>query len=85
MTSDIKTKVIIAKSASIPLASVPGHMKDRALKAMASALDSNRDKIISANKKDVEAAEAQNVQKVLVNRLKVDNTKIDEMIAGIND
>jgi len=85
MTADIKTKVIIAKSASIPLASVPGHMKDRALNAMASALDSNRDKIISANKKDVEAAEAQKVPKVLVNRLKVDNTKIDEMIAGIND
>jgi glutamate-5-semialdehyde dehydrogenase len=85
MTADIKTNVIIAKSASIPLASVPGHVKDRALEAMASALDSNRDKIIAANKIDVETAEAQKVPKALVNRLKVDNTKIDEMIAGIND
>ena len=57
MTRDIITKVKLAKSASIPLASVPGAIKDRALAAMAQALDSNREKIILANKKDLAAAE----------------------------
>ncbi|MCL7412670.1 MAG: gamma-glutamyl-phosphate reductase, partial [ANME-2 cluster archaeon] len=89
MTTDIETKVAIAQSASIPLASVPGPVKDMALKAMASSLDLNRDSIIAANKLDVEAAEklfkAGKLSHALVNRLKVDTTKIDEMIAGIND
>ncbi|MCL7474470.1 MAG: glutamate-5-semialdehyde dehydrogenase [ANME-2 cluster archaeon] len=89
MTTDIKTKVAIAKSASIPLAGLPGHVKDRALKAMASSLDLNRDSIIAANKQDVEAAEKLagegKLSQALVNRLKVDSIKIQEMINGIND
>jgi glutamate-5-semialdehyde dehydrogenase len=89
MSNDSITKVKTARSASIPLASIPGSIKNRALAAMVSALDSNRDKIISANKKDLEAAEklveARKLSKALVNRLKVDDIKIDEMIAGIKD
>ncbi|VVB95111.1 Gamma-glutamyl phosphate reductase [uncultured archaeon] len=89
MSSNILTKVKLAKSASIPLASVPGVLKDRALAAMAEALDSKREKIILANKKDLEAAEklveAGKLSKSLAKRLKVDDTKIDEMITGIKD
>lgn len=89
MSTPLLTKVTLAKSASIPLASVPGAVKNKALAAMAQALDSNREKIISANKKDIAAAEklveAGRLSKALVKRLKVDDTKIDEMIAGIKD
>jgi glutamate-5-semialdehyde dehydrogenase len=89
MPNDITTKVQLAKSASIPLASVSGATKNSALAAMANALDSNREKIISANKKDIAAAEkladAGKLSRSLVKRLKVDDTKIDEMIAGIRD
>jgi len=89
MSTPLLTKVTLAKSASIPLASVPGAVKDRALTAMAQALDSNREKIISANKKDIAAAEklveAGKLPKALIKRLKVDYVKIDEMIAGIKD
>ncbi len=89
MSTNILIKVKLAKSASIPLASVPGAVKDKALAAMAEALDSNREKIILANKKDLEAAEklveAGKLSKSLAKRLKVDDTKIDEMIAGIKD
>ncbi len=89
MPPSILTKVTHAKSASIPLASVPGATKNNALAAMARALDSNREKIISANKKDIAAAEklveAGRLSKSLIKRLKVDDTKIDEMIAGIRD
>lgn len=89
MSTPLLTRVTLAKSASIPLASVPGTVKDRALAAMAQALDSNRVKIISANKKDLAEAEklveAGKLSKALVKRLKVDDIKIDEMIAGIKD
>ena len=89
MSTPLITRVTLAKSASIPLASIAGAVKDRALLAMAEALDSNREKIISANKKDLAAAEklveAGKLSKVLAKRLKVDDVKIDEMIAGIRD
>lgn len=89
MSNDIITKVKFAKSASIPLASVSGATKNRALAAMAQALDSSREKIIFANKKDISAAEkladAGKLSRSLVKRLKVDDTKIDEMIAGVRD
>jgi glutamate-5-semialdehyde dehydrogenase len=89
MSTPLITKVTLAKSASIPLASVPGAVKNRALAAMAQALDSNREKLISANKKDLAAAEklvvAGKLSKSLLKRLKVDDIKIDEMIAGIKD
>ncbi len=89
MSNDIITKVKRVKSASIPLASVHCTVKDRALTAMASALNSNREKIISINKKDIAAAEklveAGRLSKALLKRLKVDDSKIDEMIAGIKD
>lgn len=89
MSTPLLTKVTLAKSASIPLASVPRAVKDRALAAMVQALDSNRDKIISANKKDIASAEklveTGKLPKALIKRLKVDDVKIDEMIAGIKD
>jgi len=89
MSNNIITKVKRAKSASIPLASVSGATKNSALAAMAQALDSNREKIIFANKKDIAAAEkladAGKLSRSLVKRLKVDDTKIDEMIAGVRD
>ncbi|MCZ7356911.1 MAG: glutamate-5-semialdehyde dehydrogenase [Candidatus Methanoperedens sp.] len=89
MTKDILTKVKLAKNASIQLASVPSHIKNKALAGMSKALDSNREKIISANKKDIAAAEklaeADKLSEALIKRLKVDDPKLDEMIAGIND
>lgn len=89
MSNDIITKVKRAKSASIPLASVRGTIKNSALAAMAQALGSNKEKIILANKKDIDNAEklakAGKLSRSLVKRLKVDDIKIDEMIAGIKD
>lgn len=89
MHTDIISKVKKAKSASILLSSVQSNVKNNALEAMAKALDSNREKILSANKKDVEVAEklaeSGKISKALVKRLKVDDIKINEMIAGIND
>ena len=86
---NILTKVKLAKSASIPLASVTCSIKNRALDAMASALDGNRGRIISANRNDLTTAEKLvgegRLSKALVKRLKVDDIKIDEMIAGIRD
>lgn len=89
MVLEIEEKVIEAKKASIILASVSTDTKNAALEAMAQALDDNRDKILEANKKDIEAAEKLKrkgeLSQALVDRLKVNDSKISGMIDGIRD
>ena len=89
MEPDIKDRVERAKRASIILASKSTGLKNRALEAMAEALDSNRGRIIEENAKDVTLAEelvaSGKMSKALLKRLVVTDTKIDSMIDGIKD
>nr|HIJ00307.1 gamma-glutamyl-phosphate reductase [Candidatus Methanomethylophilaceae archaeon] len=87
--SDLEERVKKAKAAYIRLMSESTERKDRALQAMANALDVDRERIKAANLKDIEAAEEMlaegKLTKSMLKRLKVDDTKIDDMIAGIMD
>ena len=89
MARDIETKVIKAKKASIELSDVSEEVKNRALEAMAEALDMERKAILEANSKDLEYAaglkKAGKLTQALVDRLKVTDSKVDGMIAGIRD
>jgi glutamate-5-semialdehyde dehydrogenase len=89
MTVDIENKVIEAKKASIRLAGVDTATRNRALEAMAESLDKNRQDILEANRKDLEYAQQllseNRLSQALADRLKVDDAKIDGMIAGIRD
>ena len=55
--------------------------KNKSLEAVAAALDSNRKKIIEANKKDIDAARANGTKESLIDRLSLD----DKRITGIID
>jgi glutamate-5-semialdehyde dehydrogenase len=72
-----------AKSASIQLAAVKTDVKNKALAEIAKALKRDSEKIISANKKDLAAAERNNLAKPLLKRLKFDEGKIADVVAGI--
>ena len=72
-----------AKSASIRLAAVDTDTKNNALSQIAAAIRQNADKITAANKKDLSAAEKNNLAAPLLKRLKFDRVKIDQVIAGI--
>ena len=89
MSNDIGDRVRSAKEAYIRLMSESTSRKDKALGAMAAALDSEREIIKAANAKDMQAAEQMvaegRLTSALLKRLKVDDAKLDEMIAGIND
>ncbi|MGE4274497.1 MAG: glutamate-5-semialdehyde dehydrogenase [Candidatus Methanomethylophilaceae archaeon] len=89
MNSTIKDQVRKAKEASIALAAQSTDTKQKALVAMAEALDANRESIIAANDLDMAAAEGMvekgELTSALAKRLKVDDGKIDGMIAGIRD
>jgi len=89
MTSDLNTKVKAASKAAIVLASMNTDEKNKALESMAKALDAKRSSIIQANAQDIDnAMKLKNdglISQALVDRLKVDDNKIDGMIAGILD
>ena len=89
MAKDIETKVVKAKKASIELSDVSEEIKNRALEAMAEALDREKKAIIEANLKDLQYAaglkKAGKLTQALVDRLKVTDSKVDGMIAGIRD
>lgn len=73
-----------AKSASKKLATLSTDIKNKALLAIAEALDANKSKIFEANKKDLELAQS-NVSQAVYNRLKLDENKMRDMIQGIID
>ncbi len=72
-----------AKSASIVLAAKDGESKNKALLAVAEALDARREEIIQANAKDLDRSEKENLAAPLLKRLKFDDQKIDGVIDGI--
>ncbi len=72
-----------AKNASVALAVVKNDVKNNALAEIAKALKANSRQIISANKKDLAAAESNNLAAPLLKRLKFDEGKISDCIAGI--
>ena len=78
-----RTMAEAARAASIPLAAVNSDLKNKALLAIAEALDANRNAIERANKQDLEEAAASLLAAPLLKRLKFDGSKVDDVIAGI--
>ncbi len=72
-----------AKAASRPLSIASTAQKNRALLAMASAIDASVDRILDANKKDVAAAEQAGVTGSFIDRLKLDPSRISSISEGI--
>jgi len=74
-----------ARAASRKLAGVSSAIKDRALDAMAAALQSRADEILDANTADLERAESDAVAGALIDRLTLTPERIDAMAAGLRD
>jgi len=72
-----------AKSASIRLAAVKPDIKNNALAQIAKALKQRSVEIIAANQQDLAAAEKNNLAGPLLKRLKFDEGKIAQTVAGI--
>lgn len=73
-----------SKFASKKLATLSTEIKNKALLAIAEALELNKSKIFEANKKDLVLAEGK-LTKSVFNRLKLDENKMRDMIQGIVD
>ncbi|MHC4207550.1 MAG: glutamate-5-semialdehyde dehydrogenase, partial [Planctomycetota bacterium] len=72
-----------AKSASILLAAVNTELKNNALAEIAKALNQRSAEIIAANTEDLAEAEKDNLASPLMKRLKFDEGKITQTVAGI--
>lgn len=85
----IVEKAKIAKGAALKLANATTAEKDKALLRIADSIDKNRKQILEANEKDVGDAASLTkegeMSKSLLDRLKLDNSKIDEIIKSTKD
>jgi glutamate-5-semialdehyde dehydrogenase len=72
-----------AKSASIRLAAIKTDVKNEALDEIARAIKRRAGEIISANKEDLLAAQRDHLAGPLLKRLKFDEKKIAQTVAGI--
>ncbi len=74
-----------AKSSSRVLATISGREKNRILKEMAQALRDNSSTLIAQNKKDLEAGEKNKLSSALMDRLLLDENRIDAMAVAIEE
>ena len=73
------------KDASHILAHLDSEKKNRVLRTLNDLISEKAEYIISENKRDIEDAENANLQKSLIERLKIDGKVIKEMKSSIED
>ena len=74
-----------AKAASVELARLSTSTKNRALCAMAEALEANIDAILAANERDVKTAKDKGMKIALLERLSLDKSKIETMAHSLRE
>jgi len=74
-----------AKAAATEMAKLPAEAKNTALHKMADALEANTAEILAANRIDVEAAKAKGLKASLLDRLALDQKKIQNMAKELRE
>ena len=76
---------LAAKSAAERLALAPSALKNRALLAAAAALRANRHRVLAANERDLRDATSAGVTPAMLDRLRLDETRVLAIAAGLDD
>jgi len=82
-TSELDQILEDAQSTKEQLRSSPKKQKDMALGKAAESINSNRKTLKLANDEDMEHANTLNLQESFIDRLKLDDKRIDSMISGL--
>jgi glutamate-5-semialdehyde dehydrogenase len=86
---DWKEKILLdvkkTKESSFILSRVPTEEKNLFLSKLIEKIEENREKIVKENEKDVEKCLNKNYSKAFIDRLKIDEKRIDKMIKSIKD
>lgn len=72
-----------AKDAARVLVQTPTQTIDKALSALAGALRENRDDILKANRKDLDAAQARGLSAAMMDRLALNDERIEGIAKGV--
>ena len=81
----VREQAEAARKASFRMASASSQSKDRALEAVASAIDGARREVLAENRKDEEQASKTGLKDALLKRLVLTDRKIDEITASVRD
>lgn len=84
MALNIKESAAKMKQDSSKMAALSVEIRNDALKAAADALKENKDRIFAANKEDMDAADSNGVSAAVKKRLKFDEHKLEDVLAGID-
>lgn len=79
----VKSKAMAAKKAAAKLAVINTAVKNKALLAMAEALEKGQEAILAANALDMERAEAKGMKSSMLDRLKLTPERISGMADGL--
>ncbi|MCI5695921.1 MAG: glutamate-5-semialdehyde dehydrogenase [Spirochaetia bacterium] len=82
---NLENAYVSLRKASEKLALQDAVKKNKALSAVADALDKNRAIIIAANKEDMDAGRANGLSESVLDRLMLDDKRIDGIIASLRD
>ena len=82
---DINTIARNCKSAAVSMAALPGRIKDKALLAIADALENSAGSVFAANEKDVQKAHEDNLPSALVKRLRFDAPGLAQVCEGLKN
>ncbi len=80
----IKEKGSALKRAEKDLSVASTRDKNSALKKVAESIENNRKEILDANKEDIRISRERNMTEALIDRLMLDDTRLDGIIDGIN-
>ena len=81
--NELLEKCTLARDASQKLISVETTVKDNALEAIAQAIVSRADEIISANKLDLENARAKGTRQAMIDRLTLTKERLEGIAEGV--
>lgn len=83
MTEELLKKGTLAKEASYKLACIDGETKNRALEKIADEIEKQSEKIIAANKTDIENARKKGISEAMIDRLALDKERIAQIADGV--
>lgn len=81
----IKEEIKKVKQASLLLQGKSLDSRNNSLTAIVEALKSNKEEILKANQEDMEIAKENGIETAILNRLKFDEKKMNDVITGIYD
>ncbi len=81
----IREKAAAMKLDSPKMAAQPAQIRNKALAAIAKALEENQDAVFEANEKDLAKAKQNNIPEAVLKRLKFSPQKLEDAIKGINN